>query len=243
MSITRMPLHNIAAEYPASIALFEQFDIDLCAWGDKLLGEACSALRLSADQVEEKLRALTGIGTARENTALLSLTQLIQLIVREHHRRIRQDLPALARLADRLAEKHPAQSNTYATIARLIRELHSELIAHIEKEEHIMFPVIAAMEQCGDDVCAHGGAATQSVRQPAAHMMREHAEAAHKLEKLRCLTADFTVPATACATQRALYNGLHKFEAGFGEHLHLENDVLFPRSIAAESALRERSLS
>lgn len=242
MSITRMPLRTIAAEYPAAVAVFEQFDIDLRAWGDKLIGETCAALRLSVDQMEEKLHALTAKGRAARSVDQLSLTRIIQLIVREHHRRIRQDLPALARMADRLAVKHPADSDKYRAVAQLIRALHAELIAHIGKEEHIIFPVIAEMEQEGGGPCAQGAVTAQFVRQPVAHMMREHAEATRKLDELHTLTAGFAAPAKAPASQRALYTGLRKFEAGFREHVHLENDILFPRSIEAENARRERSL-
>lgn len=243
MSITHLPLREIAAEYPTATAIFEQFDIDLCAWGDKLLDETCAALRLSTDQMEEKLHALTAKGRTAQSADQLSLTRVIQLIVREHHRRIRQDLPALARMADKLAGKQPADSDKYRKLAKLIWALHAELIAHIEKEEHMIFPVIAELDQRCGNPGTQAGVATQSVRQPVAHMMREHAQATRKLDELRTLTGGLTTPANACATQRALYAGLRKFEKGFREHVHLENDILFPRSMEAESALRERSLA
>lgn len=241
MSITDMPLREIAAAHPAAISIFEQFDVDLCAWGEKSLGETCAALRISADQMEEKLHALAVDGGEACTAAHLSLTRLIQVIVREHHRRVRQDLPALARMAVRLASKHPAQSASYGSTARLIQELHADLLSHIEKEEQTLFPCIAAMEQEDDGGYTTGSITSQSVHLPVANMMQEHAEADKRLDELRNRTCDYRPPADACSTQRALYSGLRRFEAGFREHLHLEDDILFPRSIEVESALQQRS--
>ncbi|MDE3186455.1 MAG: DUF542 domain-containing protein [Acidobacteriota bacterium] len=240
MSITNMPLREIATELPAAISIFEQFDIDLCAWGDKPLSEACAELRLSTDQVREKLDALSVAEGGVRDSAGLSLTKLIQRIVRVHHRRVRQDLPALARMAAKLDNRRSSQNRPGASLAHSIQILHADLLAHIEKEEQILFPCIAAMEE-EDGVLYHSERACfPSVREPIAAMMREHAAADRTIDELRDRTGNFEAAADACSTQRALYGGLSNFEADLREHLHLENDILFPRTITAELELRNR---
>jgi regulator of cell morphogenesis and NO signaling len=240
MSITNMPLREIATEYPAALSIFERFEIDLCAWGDKPLGEACASLRLSTDQVREKLDALVVAEGGEGEAASLSLTQLIQRIVRVHHRRVRQDLPALARMAERLANRHTSQREAHASVAHSIQTLHSDLLSHIEKEEQVLFPFIAAMEEHTSAYYPAGRACFLSVRQPIATMMQEHLAANRALDALREHTCHFNPSAGACSTQRALYGGLRNFEEDLREHIHLENDILFPRTIGAELELRNR---
>ena len=240
MSVTNMPLRDIATDYPAAISILEQFEIDLCAWGDKPLGEACASLQLSADQIQEKLDALMIAEGGARDSASLSLTQLIQRIVRVHHRRVRQDLPALARMAAKLASRHSRQNTSFASIAHCIQALHTDLLSHIAKEEQVLFPFIAAMEEEGDAPYRAGHTCIPSVRQPIAKMIQEHAAANKALDELRERTCSFSPPAEACATQRALYGGLRNFEEDLREHIHLENDILFPRTIGAELELRNR---
>ena len=240
MSITNMPLREIATEFPAAISIFEQFEIDLCAWGDKPLSEACAGLRLSTDQVRDKLDALSVAEGGTRDSASLSITQLIQRIVRVHHRRVRQDLPALARMAAKLANRHSGQNGPGASLAHSIQVLHADLLSHIEKEEQILFPFIAAMEE-DDGLLYHSGRACfPSVREPIAAMMREHAAADRTIDELRDRTGNFEASPESCPTQRALYGGLRNFEEDLREHLHLENDILFPRTITIESELRNR---
>lgn len=240
MSITNMPLREIATEHPEAISIFEQFEIDLCAWGDKPLSEACTGLRLSVDQVQDKLDALFIAEGGTRDTASLSLTQLIQRIVRVHHRRVRQDLPALARMAAKLANRHSSQSTSHSSLAHNIQVLHTDLLSHIEKEEQILFPFIAAMEEEGGVLYHSERACFPSVRQPIATMMHEHTAANRTIDELRDCTCNFEPSAEACSTRRALYGGLRNFEADLREHLHLEDDILFPRTIAVELKLRKR---
>lgn len=243
MTITTKPLHQIAEEYPSAVTIFERFEIDLCAWGDKALGETCASLKLSTDQVLEKLEQLCLPEGAVRDAASLSLTQLIQRIVRVHHRRVRQDLPALVRMAGRLASTHGNKVETYATIAREVETLHSDMLAHIEKEEQVLFPVIAEMEEKSGGFYAAGCACFSSVRQPIARMKQEHETANRTMNLLRQHTNAFHPPEKACSTQRALYGGLRNFETDLQEHMRLEDELLFPRVINLETELQGRSQS
>ncbi len=240
MSLTNMPLREIATEIPAAISVFEHFEIDLCAWGDRSLGEVCAELRLSTEQVREKLEVLSLTEGGARNAEGLSLTRLIQRIVRVHHRRIRQDLPALARMAARLAGKHDDHASPGASLARSIHALHANLLSHIEKEEQILFPFIAAIDDEGGVLYHPGRACFPSLRKPIAAMMQDHTTANKIMDELRDRTDNFVVPAEACSTERALYGGLRRFEDDLRDHIHLEDNVLFPRAITIESDLRKR---
>ena len=240
MSLTNMPLSEIATEIPAAISIFEQFEIDLCVWGDKPLGEACAELRLSTEQVREKVEALSASEGGACDSESLSPTRLIQRIVRVHHRRIRQDLPALARMAVRLEGRHSVCNKPNASLARSIHALHANLLSHIEKEEQILFPFIAAIDDEGGVLYHPGRACFPSLRKPIAAMMQDHTTANKIMDELRDRTDNFVVPAEACSTERALYGGLRRFEDDLRDHIHLEDNVLFPRAITIESDLRKR---
>lgn len=237
MSITHTPIRDLAATHPASISVFERFQIDLCAMGGKSLAEACRELCLSLDQVEEKLLALLPEDPSAADFSSLSLIQLIQRIVRVHHRRVRQDLPALGRMANRLSEKNawpPAQAGT---VQRLLNELHLSLLHHIDAEEHLVFPGIAQLAE--DSSMAFGAA--HPLHQSLHRAQREHSSAIQALNELRTQTDGFQPSASACTTQRALYKGLQDFEQDLHTHLHLEDDILFPRALALHANLAERS--
>lgn len=237
MSITHTPIRDLAAAYPASISIFDRFQIDLCAMGGKSLVEACRELSLSLDQVEEKLTALLPEEPGAADFSSLSLMQLIQRIVRVHHRRVRQDLPGLVRMASRLSEKSalpPAQADT---VQRLLHQLHLSLLRHIDAEESLVFPGIAQLSE--DSKLEFIGA--HPLQYSTQRMQLEHQSAMEALDELRAQTDGFQPSASACTTHRALYRGLQDFEQDLHTHLHLEDDILFPRALALHASLAERS--
>lgn len=233
MSITNTPIRDLAAAHPASITVFERFQIDLCAMGDKSLAEVCSTLSLSLDQVEEKITALLPEESGAGELSSLSLMQLIQRIVRVHHRRVRQDLPALLRLADRLAARH----DTTASLRQNMQRLHTSLLCHIDAEEQLIFPLIARLAEAGATPIQEA----DHLKRNLLHMQLDHDTAVETLDELRNLTMGFTPPAMACAAHRALFHGLDDFDQDLRSHLYLEEDVLFPRALALHASLAERS--
>ncbi len=237
MSITQTSIRELAAAHPPSISVFERFQIDLCAMGGMSLAEACRELSLSLDQVEEKLLALLPEDPGAADFGSLSLIQLIQRIVRVHHRRVRQDLPALARMASRLSEKSawpPAQART---VQSLLEQLHLSLLHHIDTEEHLVFPRIAQLVEDSSMALS----AAQPLHQSLHRMQQEHISAMQILAELRTQTDGFQPSADACATRCAFYRGLQDFEQDLHTHLHLEDDILFPRALGLHAGLTERS--
>ncbi len=242
MSTSTLSIREIVAAQPSAARVLQRFDIDLCVQAETPLQQACAELQLSVDQVLEKLAdAETGQpGAAAANPAGLSTSRLIQHIVRVHHQCVRQELPRLAEMAHKLAEKRGDRAPELRTVEALVQELRAGLFAHIEKEEQVLFPFIAQMDQDAMVVYSPEQTCFRSVAQPISIMMREHESADRTVTELHRLTHGFEPPAWACATHVALYTGLRAFEADLEQHVQLENNVLFPRAAEMESALSAR---
>jgi regulator of cell morphogenesis and NO signaling len=235
-------IRDIAATQPSAIALFERFDINVCSLADKSLKEACSELQLSLEQVLEKLQECGDreSGTGPIDPATLSCSLLIQHIVRVHHQHVRQNLPRLVRYARKLTDQLGDQACEFTAVEKLVGQLHQDLWAHIRKEEEVLFPFIVRMEEESTLAYPPEHACFRAVSYPVLMMVQEHEVASRIMEQLRQCTGNFSPPEWACPTQRALLDGLREFDADLKEHIHLENDVLFPRSIQMEASLRDK---
>lgn len=233
-------IRDIAANQPSTIALFERFNIDVCSFADKSLSEACCELRLSLDQVLEKLgecRDGEEDGSGLSNPSGLSCAQLIQHIVRVHHQRVRQDLPSLVRQAHKLADID-GEAPALKTLEKLVTELQQEMLSHIQKEEGVLFPFIVQMEEGSILAYPPAHACFRTVSHPVFMMVQEHEAASSIMQEIRSCTEEFSLPESACPTHRAMFDGLRAFEIDLLEHVRLENDFLFPRSIQMEAAIQ-----
>lgn len=242
MPASTQSIREIVATQSSAAAVLERFDIDLCSHADESLHQACAELQLSVDQVLEKLAdaEASEAGAAPADPAGLSVSRLIQHIVRVHHQRVRQELPRLTAMAHELAAKHGAHAPELKNVDALLEELRAEMFSHIQKEEQILFPFIAQMDQELRGSCSPAQACFRSVAQPISMMEREHHSAIHIVAQIHSLTNGFEPPAWACATHVAFYSGLRAFEIDLAQHVHLENDVLFPRAMALEAELNSR---
>ncbi len=240
MASSSQSIRDIAADLPSSIALFERFGIDVCSLADRSLKDACSELQLSLDQVSEKLQECRDreSGSEPRDPSTLSCAHLIQHIVRVHHRRVRQDLPSLLRQARKLADTFGDQSHEFKAVEKLVEQLQQDLWAHIRKEEEVLFPFIVRMEEESTLDYPPAHACFRSISHPIFMMVQEHEAANLIMEEIRWSTGNFTPPEWACPAHRALFDGLRGFESDLREHIHLENDILFPRSIQMEAELR-----
>lgn len=236
-------IREIVTQHPSSAKVFHQFDIDLCLQADLSLEGACQELQLSMDQVLERLADAESKerGGVAFDPETISLTRLIQHIVRIHHHCVRQELPRLAEMASKVAAKRSDRGPELPKVAELMEQLRGEMYAHIEKEEQVLFPFIAQMEQESilDYPPAH--ACFQSVADPIFMMEQEHESADRIAAELMRLTNNCEPPAWACMTHIALSSGLRQFESDLRQHVHLENDILFPRAIQLEAQLKPRS--
>jgi len=242
MPTSTQSVREIIATHPSAAKIFQRFDIDLCSQADETLDRACAELQLSVDQVLEKLAdaETQELGGPPVDPASLSIDRLIQQIVRVHHQYVRQELPRLAEMAQKLAAKRSDRAPELKNVEELLEELRTDMFAHIQKEEQVLFPFMSQMDH--DSIIVYPPAHTcfRSVAQPVSKMMQEHESANHIVAELRRITLGFQPPAWACATHIALFAGLSEFEADLKQHVHLENDVLFPRAIELEAELNSR---
>lgn len=237
MATPTQTVREIALEQPTSIRVFESLGIDYCCGGRKPLNEACAARSLEVDAVIAALEAAASGATkpAREK-AEESLAGLCTHIVATHHEFVRRELPRLTALAAKVVgrhgETHPELPVIQATLARL----EEELTQHLAKEELVLFPYISSLEQA----LAEGGPKPQgcfgTVSNPIAMMTREHDDAGLLLEVIRSKSGQFIPPEGACPTYHAFYQGLLEFEQDLHQHIHLENNVLFPGAIEMEES-------
>ena len=243
MPTSTQSIREIVTQYPSSARVFHRFDIDLCLQADLSLEGACQELQLSVDQVLEKLTDSEAQerGGMASDPATLSLARLVQHIVRIHHHCVRQELPRLAEMALKLAATRGDRAPELAKVAELIEKLRGEMYAHIQKEEQVLFPFISQMDQESIVAYPPSHACFRSVTHPIFMMEQEHESADHIVAELIRLTNHFEPPSWACATHIALFSGLREFEADLKQHVHLENDVLFPRAIQLEAELKVRS--
>lgn len=243
MPTSTQSIRDIVKQYPSSARVFHRFDIDLCLQADLSLEGACQELQLSVDQVLEKLTDSEAHerGGMASDPATLSLTRLVQHIVRSHHLCVRQELPRLAEMAMKLAATRADRAPELTKVAELIEQLRGKMYTHIQKEEQVLFPFISQMEQESIIAYPPSHACFRSVTHPIFMMEQEHQSADHIVDDLIDLTNHFETPSWACATHIALFSGLREFEADLKQHVHLENDVLFPRAIQLEAELKVRS--
>ena len=213
-------LGGVAATHPASTQVFLRHRLDFCCGGNTPLGEACSAAGLDPDAVIEEIAALDEkISLLRWDSAPLS--DLIEFILTNYHEPLRLDLPALVAAAVKVERVHGNKTTCPNGLASDLVRMRSEILEHLAKEEQILFPAIVA-----------GGRGAR-IHMPVRVMMQEHEDHGANLIRLREFTNDFRPPREACATWRALYEGLERLESELMEHIHLENNVLFRRSLNA----------
>jgi len=227
---------EIAAEIPASVRVFEKYGIDYCCGGGRPLAQACREQGIPVDSLVAELETarLQGASAARDWNAA-PLSELIDHILNTHHEYLRAELPALEARLTRVIEVHGQKyPESLLPLRQTYLALQEELYGHMHKEESILFPVIREMEAAA----ARGGrsfpAPFGSVENPIRVMRHEHDNAASALKQMRSLTSGYALPVDACATYQALFQGLQEFEADLHQHIHLENNILFPRATRLE---------
>ncbi|MES2222599.1 MAG: DUF542 domain-containing protein [Acidobacteriota bacterium] len=242
MSTQTQSIRDIVTQHPFSAQVFQRFDIDLCLQADLSLANACQELQLSVDQVLETLADAERKenGAVARNPEDFSMSRLIQHIVRVHHHCVRQELPRLAARASKVATLRSARAPKLQLVTKLVERLRGEMYEHIQKEEEVLFPCIAQMDQ--DSVVAYPPAhpCFRSIAYPVFMMEQEHESADHLVAELAQLTNQFDPPSWACVTHIALFSGLREFVADLKQHVHLEDDILFPRAIQLETELKGR---
>ena len=229
-------LRSIALAYPATIRIFENYQLDYCCGGNRPLAEACGQKNLSTETVLAALQQAAADESAVKDLSKSSLTGIIAEIVHTHHNYIRAELPRLQAMAEKVGTKHGPTHHEVLTLGRMLADLAEDLLQHLAKEEVILFPYIEKLERSQTDGSALPHACFASVSSPIQAMINEHEGAGALMEKMREITGNYTAPADACPTFIGLYAGLDAFERDLHIHVHRENNLLFPRAVALEQA-------
>lgn len=236
MTTMAQTVREIALENPSSIRVFESFGIDYCCGGRKPLAEACAAKNVELDAVLAALESSASTSeTPTREWSGESLSSLAAHIVNTHHAYVRRELPRLDELARKVVHRHGDSMPELPVIQSKLEQLGEELLQHCAKEEIVLFPYVAKLESslASGSTKPHG--CFGSVTNPIAMMTQEHDAAGTLLAEIRGLSHDFTPPAGACPTFHNFYRSLHEFEQDLHQHIHLENNILFPRAIELEA--------
>src|ERR1022692_302034 len=236
---TEKTVRELALENPAATRVFEKLGIDYCCGGNKSLEEACRAANLSMDAVTDSLEMADHSARAVQTDHTWQtepMADLISHIKTTHHRYTREEMACLAPLFDKVCsvhgQKHPELQQVRASFHGLVQELTT----HMMKEEMVLFPYIVRMEEAVIQKEPVLLSPFGSVRNPVSMMEHEHDSAGNALRAMREASSGYTAPPEACISYQTLYKALADFEADLHQHIHLENNILFPSAIAMEKA-------
>jgi regulator of cell morphogenesis and NO signaling len=229
---------EIIAENFRTAQVFEKYGLDFCCGGKKTLGEACTEKGINPDELLQSLLQIGGNGSrATADFNSWELDFLIDYIVNNHHQYVNRSLPVIKEHADKVVSKHGENHEEVTVISELFSNIKSELEAHLQKEERMLFPYIkhlAELERRGEEAPY---APFGTVENPVKVMEMEHDAAGKIMEKINTLSSSYTPPDDACTTYRVLYHELKEFEDDLHIHIHLENNILFPKAIELEKKL------
>lgn len=222
---------HIVAKRPGLSRVFEQNGIDFCCGGKKTLAAACDEKGVDVAAVLDALEAAAADESRPSvDAAAMTLSALADHIEATHHAYVRQELPRLDAMTHKVASVHGSKDARLADVRRTFVAFAGELASHMMKEEQILFPMIRSLEMSDEAPQFHCGSLANPIRQ----MEMEHDGAGSALERFRELTDDYTPPDWACNTYRAMVDGLAQLERNMHQHVHKENNVLFPKALALE---------
>lgn len=233
---TTKTVAEIAAESLAAVKLFERHGIDYCCGGRRPLAEVCVEQGLDVDAVEEELRVAMEAAQGQERDwNAVPLGEMIDHIVERHHNFLRREMPGIeARLEKVYRVYNQRYGETFPGLPEVYAAMQDELLSHLMKEEQILFPAIKSYEEASLAGAPLPPSPFGTVANPIRMMEMEHEETGRALAKIREITNNYEVPGYACVTYRALMSGFQELEQDIHLHIHLENNILFPRVIDLE---------
>ncbi|HEY1261969.1 MAG TPA: iron-sulfur cluster repair di-iron protein [Terriglobales bacterium] len=236
-AIAEKTVREIAVESPAATRVFEKFGIDYCCGGSKPFEEACAKAGVGVEEVldsieieEETARAARQVHDWQN----APLSSLVAHIKNTHHKYTREEVGRLSALLEKVCAVHGKNHSELYKVQTIFGGLAQELTMHMMKEEMVLFPYIVRMEEAVIQNEPVLPAPFGTVQNPVTMMEHEHDSAGNALCAIRKATSEFVTPADACVSYQTLYQALEAFEADLHQHIHLENNILFPRAVAME---------
>lgn len=234
---TMKTVGELALEVPNAINVLEKWKIDYCCHGSRSIAEACATAGVDVSQLLDEIGPSRG-AAAGDEWSSATLGSLVQHVVNTHHTFTRDILGTVTLLSDKVAARHGSNHPEVLKVNEIVSVIYADLIPHMLKEEQVLFPYIESMERAaaaGDEppVPFFG-----TVQRPIQMMMMEHETVGELLVQIRQVTNDYALPGDACLSFRALYERLIDLENDLHVHIHLENNLLFPRAAAMEGSVR-----
>ena len=234
-NFTTRTIRDIAVEMPQTTRVFESFKIDYCCGGRKMFFDACRNAGADPEKVLAGLENMLNVA-AKEIVPSDSLTMLVDHILDKHHTFTHDEIRNLPPLMEKVARVHGEHHPELVEIRELLTSLANDLSMHMYKEEQVLFPYIKDLDTSVTRGTSMMYPPFGTVQHPIRMMMSEHDTAGDILKEMRRLSNDYTIPEGACPSYAGLYTRLEALEHDLHEHIHLENNVLFPRAAELEEA-------
>ena len=224
-------LAELVITFPELAPRLDALGLDYCCGGRRSLADAVAETELDLAAITVELAETPRV--AQPESGWDGIDGLVDHLEATHHAYLRETLPRLAALADKVTDVHGVNHPELASVRGLVHEIRADLEPHLLKEEHVLFPMIRELAVAAEAPAFHCGSLTNPIRV----MLSEHETVGELLAKLRISTNGFRVPDDGCASYRALYAGLVELEADTHLHIHKENNLLFPAVLRIEQAL------
>ncbi|MBM3415697.1 MAG: iron-sulfur cluster repair di-iron protein [Bacteroidetes bacterium] len=225
-------LAHIVIQHQQAAAVFEKYQLDFCCRGKRTLQQACDEKNLDVNEVLNELSQRTSPhnNSVTADFEKMTLKQTADYIVEKHHSYVKKELPLILSYMQKLAAKHGERHPEMLKVFELFAAVKEEMEMHMQKEEMILFPRIKEIERMADEG-AEIRINQNYIQAPVNIMEQEHDHAGDMMKEINRLTGGFTPPADACTTYRLSFAALQAFETDLHRHIHLENNILFPKAL------------
>ncbi len=226
----------VAQDYRTA-SVFKNYGIDFCCKGNRTISEACTEKNLDAQQLVQTLEQISQAGAnAATDYQSWPIDLLADYIEKKHHRYVDTKILEIKPFLNKIVKVHGDRHPELAEVEQLFNESAGELTAHMKKEEFILFPFIRKMVKLKDSREPLAPPHFGTVQNPIAMMHHDHDAEGERFRRIAALTGNYTPPADACNTYRVTFSLLKEFEEDLHLHIHLENNILFPKAIEMEKS-------
>jgi regulator of cell morphogenesis and NO signaling len=240
-------VREFATSIPNAARLFEQVGIDYCCGGSRTLSDACARAGLSLavvlQRLEEGESEQQQYSSTDPQVESAGLNALVDHIVTRHHGYVKQEIPRLQQLLKKVVAVHGGGHPELPVIQQNFQSLAAEMTSHMMKEENVLFPYIVELEKAVQQGKAPRRPMFGTIANPVHMMELEHESSGDALKRMHEASSGYTAPENACFSYRTLYAALAEFEADMHRHIHLENNILFPRAVNMEEESRKAAVT
>jgi len=231
-------VRDLVMQMPQATRIFERFKIDYCCGGNTPLIEACATAGITLEEIEQMLQPNAVVSEDEVvDFNQMRLPTLIDHIIARHHIYTKNEMVRLTALLMKVVAVHGENHPELRQVSALFARLCADLTPHMFKEEQILFPCIVELEYAAVHKWSAPFAPFGKVRYPVGMMTKEHDTAGQILREIRKTTSDYLVPPDVCISYKTLYEALEVFEQDLHQHIHLENNILFPRALELEGMI------